>query len=164
LYTHRRGPFDGILGFGQGATIGALLATCCEVFARDPEQACHGLGMAPISENICTFKFFISVAGCRLIGSAYDNLYESKTTTASLHLVPEMGPLDLVSQMDALPFCFERAEVVQYYRWHDWPNIKDNRTKLSAFILKQTTGGEPPDTQDHVPVLDALVEFADPFA
>jgi len=162
-YVSRYGPFDGVLGLGQGATIGALLVSLCEDLVRTPEQACRALSIQSAPRRLRRFKYFISVAGCKLANIAYNSFYEPKTTIASLHLVSEMGPFDLVARMDALPFCFENAEVVQYFRWHSWPNIKENRSKLFAFILKEITGEESLEVRDHVPMLDVLVEFSGPF-
>jgi len=139
LYAIRHGPFDGVLGFGQGATVGALLASCCETFLRTPKQVCYDLGVELTAGDMPKFKFFVSIAGWRLASSTYDHFYAPQTTVKSLHLVLEMCPFDLVAHMDALPLCFEQAEVVQYFRWHSRPTVKDSRSKICAFVLPTIT-------------------------
>ncbi|KAJ5751907.1 hypothetical protein N7520_008824 [Penicillium odoratum] len=99
------GPFDGIIGFSQGAALGVMVAAILENY-RDREMAFRsfeaGGGMLyPASLGECghpPLKFVVSISGYVASHAAYRGFYEPAICTPSLHY---WGSLDTVVDEEA---------------------------------------------------------------
>ncbi|XP_035695440.1 esterase OVCA2-like [Branchiostoma floridae] len=85
-----QGPFDGVLGFSQGASFVAMLCALREK-----------------NEEPFVFDFAIMVAGFRSRSSQHDELYSTKITCPTLHVY---GDTDRVIQKEM------SVEMLQYFK------------------------------------------------
>lgn len=100
----KEGPFDGIIGFSQGACIAAMLVSLHEkdrkaAFERYQQQS--GDGIMPFPDLLAKgstkqppFKFLVSYSGFAAAGPRFHALYsEPKVTTPILHFYGEIDSL-----------------------------------------------------------------------
>ena len=74
-----QGPFDGVLGFSQGASLTAILAASLEHPERTPETS------EPIQNK--PFRFVISVSGFRPADPKFDPLFRDQIQTPVMLIV-----------------------------------------------------------------------------
>ena len=74
-----QGPFDGVLGFSQGASLAAILAASLEHPERTPETS------EPIQNK--PFRFVISVSGFRPADPKFDPLFRDQIQTPVMLIV-----------------------------------------------------------------------------
>ena len=74
-----QGPFDGVLGFSQGASLAAILAASLEHPERTPETS------EPIQNK--PFRFVISVSGFRPADPKFDSLFRDQIQTPVMLIV-----------------------------------------------------------------------------
>ena len=74
-----QGPFDGVLGFSQGASLAAILAASLERPERTPETS------EPIQNK--PFRFVISVSGFRPADPKFDPLFRDQIQTPVMLIV-----------------------------------------------------------------------------
>ncbi|KAI8090684.1 serine hydrolase-domain-containing protein [Thamnidium elegans] len=94
----QQGPFDGILGFSQGAGFAALFTEIMET-----EQT--------------PFKFSIIVAGFKPTKQTATNMMltkENKVKTSSLHYIGDLDTLILPEKMNALLEAFEKPKIFRH--------------------------------------------------
>lgn len=123
LNTH--GPFDGVIGFSQGAACAALLASMLERPGA-PQEFKTGHG---------PFKFAVCCGGFRL-SVQYEHWYTPKIRTPILHII---GSLDAVVETELslrLARCCEKGEdrVVYHPGGHYFPGTKDVVGSLVGFV------------------------------
>lgn len=84
------GPFDGILGFSQGAALGSIL---CYMLEKGGEQ--YQTNISELKSQIIvlelnfSFRFAILVSGFRSRLSPHTYFYKTKQTIATLHVIGE---------------------------------------------------------------------------
>ncbi|KAF5861136.1 hypothetical protein ETB97_000576 [Aspergillus alliaceus] len=167
------GPFDGVIGFSQGAAMAAMVVSLLEdgrkeAFARflDPVVASEGKGEAeevvggvsfPKSfEGLAhpPFKFALCYSGFRSPGARYRGFYESPAVqTPILHV---LGSLDAVveeSRSKALvAACAGNPEKEGKVVWHPGGHfLPSQRPYLDAavrFIREQLEGGAKKDAEE----------------
>ena len=74
-----QGPFDGIIGFSQGAALSAIIASMLET--NRSQNLFPKFDHPPV-------KFFVSISGFRMRFKQYDQFYP--ISTPSLHLIGEL--------------------------------------------------------------------------
>ena len=138
-YIAQEGPFDGVVGFSQGAAIAFMLASLCE--STPARAAALAAQAAPVSCSAPQkpFTFAIAVSGFRGSLPYYDGFYEPKIATPSLHVVAnwdtvldERGPAMLVSAC-------EGARVVRHPGAHVFPSCGSALRRMLDFVHQHVT-------------------------
>ncbi|GAA5801572.1 hypothetical protein HPULCUR_007020 [Helicostylum pulchrum] len=114
----QQGPFDGILGFSQGACFAALLTEIMET-----EQT--------------PFKFSIIVAGFKPTKQTATNMMltkENKVKTPSLHYIGDLDTIVLPENMSALVEAFEKPKIFRHTGGHYLPSTAASRKALLSFL------------------------------
>lgn len=114
------GPFDGILGFSQGA---ALVAMLCSLQAQQPE--------APLG-----FRFAVLVAGFRSACEAHRGFYDSPLSIPSLHVfgLEDRVIPDAMSR-ELLP-TFQDPQVMTHAGGHFVPAASAHRQTYKNFLSR----------------------------
>lgn len=114
-YVVQNGPFDGIMGFSQGAGIAGYLLTDFNGILNLSEEE-----QPPI-------KFFVSFSGFRLAPEAFQEAYnKKKLTTPSLHVQGELDSVVTEARAGALYDCFEPSSrtLIKHPGGHFVPSAK----------------------------------------
>jgi len=111
------GPFDGILGFSQGASFVSLL---CVLRSKE------GSGV--------DFKFVILIAGFRSQLTPHIELYKSPICCPSFHTVGTTDAVIPPAASEELAACFNNATVYSHDGGHYIPASPQLRTALVEFI------------------------------
>lgn len=99
------GPFDGILGFSQGAALGSIL---CDLLEKGGEfHICimyflKELFINHLSELSFSFKFAILVSGFRSKLSPHSHYYLTKKKIPTLHVI---GDTDRIVEHGRVTYC-----------------------------------------------------------
>jgi pimeloyl-ACP methyl ester carboxylesterase len=137
----RLGPFDGVLGFSQGAALAGLL-----VGSRAPQE--QSQGVPPLS-----FDFAIMIGGFVSGDALLARLYLRREAydLPSLHV---LGRTDVVVPPDAsreLAACFARPTVLEHAAGHVIPSDAPARRAFLTFLEQRlrarrqaATAAEPP--------------------
>eukprot|EP00890_Picochlorum_soloecismus_P004374 jgi/Picsp_1/4938/NSC_02302-R1_protein len=126
------GPFDGIMGFSQGAALAALLAGMQQ---RSKLAASSGTSTeverksAAVLANQPSLRFVICFAGIKVRDPALEKYYDELGSLPSIHVVGDKDPIKYLN--NKLVECFERPVVVYHDRGHVVPRLTG--TKLDEF-------------------------------
>ncbi|XP_061558295.1 LOW QUALITY PROTEIN: esterase OVCA2 [Phycodurus eques] len=116
--VRRHGPFDGVLGFSQGAALAAVLCALQES-QREPDFA---------------FRFAILVAGFRSACAQHLSFYSAPLGTASLHVFGlEDGVIPADMSRDLLPL-FRDPHVLTHPGGHFVPAASAHRQNYQNFL------------------------------
>ena len=135
-YIREHGPFDGIVGFSQGASIAMMLASLCEGSVR-PERvealANQGLPLL-IPPPQSPFKFAIACSGFINAPQFYDGFFTPKISTPSMHLVADWDHM-VSEQMSAemIASC-ENPTVLRHAGTHAVPTDRNSMYRMSEFF------------------------------
>lgn len=113
------GPFDGILGFSQGASLASLIC-----------------GLKEHNEFPFDFHFAIIVAGFESLVESHQYLYDKAITTESLHIVGENDTCIPKELSMGLAEKFQSPEVVCHDGGHLVPTQCDVRKQYKDFLEK----------------------------
>ncbi|KAI7859126.1 serine hydrolase FSH [Circinella umbellata] len=125
-----QGPFDGILGFSQGACLTGCLAHMLD--KRD--------FLIPADFPHPPLKFVISIGGFILSSQPatepilFPITAEQKVQTPSMHVIGELDTIILPERSDALVDGFERPFVFRHPGGHFVPKTSGGRKSLSQFL------------------------------
>ncbi|CAG8292770.1 unnamed protein product [Penicillium olsonii] len=150
------GPFDGVIGFSQGAAMAAMLTALLEGrkesfehFAKITEDGATGMEIpAPFGEPFHPpLKFAILYSGFRAPGARYKAFYEPAIATPALHV---LGSLDAVVDETRgralIEACAGDPEKDGSVVWHPGGHfLPSQRPYLDAavrFIREQLEGGK----------------------
>ena len=111
------GPFDGVLGFSQGASFVSLLCT----LKRDPKYKLD-------------FKFAIIVAGFKSLLSAHRPMYEEPIDCPSFHTVGESDAVIPSQSSEDLQSVFISPVVYRHSGGHYMPASPQLRTAITEFL------------------------------
>eukprot|EP00928_Gymnodinium_smaydae_P042650 TRINITY_DN28688_c0_g1_i1.p1 TRINITY_DN28688_c0_g1~~TRINITY_DN28688_c0_g1_i1.p1 ORF type:complete len:214 (+),score=34.89 TRINITY_DN28688_c0_g1_i1:90-731(+) len=118
-FLRERGPFDGVLGFSQGACLAGLLCALQQRRQRDASL---------------DFRFAIMCCGFASRDSQHAHLYEGPIHVPSLHIIGSRDWFFLRIMASNLASCFCGAVVSYHDGGHDLP---EDTTELEAFIRAQ---------------------------
>ncbi|CAK4030947.1 Hypothetical predicted protein [Lecanosticta acicola] len=143
-YITEEGPFDGIVGFSQGATIGMMLASWCENSAeRRIGLATQGSPfLLPSPQS--PFKFAISCCGFQGSLKYYSGFYSSKIHTPSLHLFAEFDTMVSAEQSARLAEAFEDATTIHFLGTHHVPTHRNSLYEMARFMAMACNKQEQP--------------------
>ncbi|GAO47859.1 FSH1-domain-containing protein [Saitoella complicata NRRL Y-17804] len=125
------GPFVGVMGFSQGAAMAAMLSSALE---RSLLKSSH----PPL-------KFAIIYSGFRAGYPQYDNYYDPKIKTPTLHVIGQMDSIVVPERCQKLVEVCEGAEVMEHPGGHFVPSAAPYRKGVVEFIercLKKGSEGE----------------------
>ncbi|KAI9486382.1 MAG: serine hydrolase FSH [Benjaminiella poitrasii] len=124
------GPFDGILGFSQGACFAALLTEMLENRTYFPDLISPEFKHAP-------FKFSIFVAGFKPTLQEATNVMlnkNSKVKTPSMHFIGDLDTLVLPEAMMSMTEAFENPKIYRHQGGHYLPSSASSRKEFKDFI------------------------------
>lgn len=113
----KNGPFDGVLGFSQGAAFTSLLCA----LKKDPQYKLH-------------FKFAIIVAGFKSLLKAHRHMYEEPIDGPSFHAVGESDAVIPSQSSVDLQSSFINPVVYTHAGGHYMPASPQLRTALTDFL------------------------------
>ncbi|KAF3390646.1 Dihydrofolate reductase [Penicillium rolfsii] len=169
------GPFDGVIGFSQGAAMVGMVAGLLETgrkeaFAKFEKDGSEGATGIPYPSSFAAdgfqhpqFKFAIAYSGFRSPGARYRGFYESPPVqTPILHV---LGSLDAVveeSRSRALiDACAGEPEKDGLVVWHPGGHfLPSQRPYLDAAVrfireqLEKSNGGKKADDEEDVNDMD----------
>lgn len=111
------GPFDGVLGFSQGAAFTSLLCA----LKKDPQYKLH-------------FKFAILIAGFKSLLQAHRRLYDDPIDCPTFHTVGETDAVIPPQSSQDLQTAFISPTVYRHNGGHYMPASPQLRTELTEFI------------------------------
>lgn len=124
-YMVKHGPFDGLLGFSQGAGFSAVL----------PGMQLEGLALTKVP----LIKFLIIISGAKFGGSKFgapklaSNAFSSTIKLPSIHIIGETDFLK--EQGEGLLDSFEDPLVIRHPKGHTVPRLDDkSMEKMLSFI------------------------------
>nr|AAA57051.1 dihydropteridine reductase [Schizosaccharomyces pombe] len=127
-YMQEKGPFDGLIGFSQGAGIGAMLAQM--LHAGQPPN--------PYVQHP-PFKFVVFVGGFRAEKPEFDHFYNPKLTTPSLHIAGTSDTLVPLARSKQLVERCENAHVLLHPGQHIVPQQAVYKTGIRDFMFSAPT-------------------------
>lgn len=111
------GPFDGILGFSQGAAMAALVCAL-----QQDGQFEH------------RFKFAILVAGFKSMSTVHEKFYEKTIKIPSLHIIGETDQVIPKSMSEELVSVFESPSVIFHPGGHQVPSATSLKKQYLEFL------------------------------
>lgn len=165
------GPFDGVIGFSQGAALAAMVASLLErpsrkeAFSKAQEKSKFAMQYPKAFDNLehPPLKFCAAYCGFRAPGERYTALYEGPNIqTPMCHII---GSLDTVVEeartqalIDAAGGA-EKTQVVVHPGGHFVASGKQYLGTIAAFIKQTTTSGNMEIGKEEERVEDMDVPF-----
>lgn len=135
-YIREHGPFDGIVGFSQGASIAMMLASLCEGSVR-PERvmalANQGLPLL-IPPPQSPFKFAIACSGFVNAPQFYDGFFTPQVQTPTMHLIAEWDHMVSEQMSGEMIKRCENPVVVKHAGTHAVPTDRNSMWEMSRFL------------------------------
>lgn len=135
-YIREHGPFDGIVGFSQGASIAMMLASLCEGSVR-PERvkalANQGLPLL-IPPPQSPFKFAIACSGFVNAPQFYDGFFTPQVQTPTMHLIAEWDHMVSEQMSSEMIKRCENPVVVKHAGTHAVPTDRNSMWEMSRFL------------------------------
>jgi predicted esterase len=165
------GPFDGIIGFSQGAALAAMVASLLEGNSRkEAFNKAHGKSKLAIQyprafENLAhpPLKFCAAYSGFRAPGERYTAFYEEPCIqTPMCHFIGSLDSVVEEARTQALVDAAggaERTQVVVHPGGHFVPSGKQYLDIIAAFIKQTTTSEKKGNGQEEERVEDMDVPF-----
>ncbi|KAH0362597.1 hypothetical protein KCU65_g7908, partial [Aureobasidium melanogenum] len=128
IYT--QGPFDGIIGFSQGAALAAMVASLLEHGRKDAFDKAEALGGMPYPAAFITgagivqppLKFVIAMSGFAGVGvPLYQAFYHPQIMTPTLHVLGENDDFIKPAMSQKLVNCFVDPRVLHHAGGHVVP-------------------------------------------
>ncbi|XP_065837208.1 esterase OVCA2-like [Oscarella lobularis] len=113
----RRGPFDGVLAFSQGAS---LLSVICSMHDKEPEKF--------------PFKFAIFISGFKSRSRRHAHFYDSLISCPSLHVYGDTDAVIPKKWSEELAKGFVTAQTHCHVGGHYLPATASDRSVYSTFI------------------------------
>ncbi|KAJ5950880.1 Serine hydrolase FSH [Penicillium vulpinum] len=134
------GPFDGIIGFSQGAAAAAMVASLLEENRRDTfvrleaEAGTHYPACFDTLEHP-PLKFVVSISGYAASHPAYRAFYDPVIRTPMLHFLGSMDTIvDEAASMRLVQSCQEGNEKKQTVIWHSGGHVVPNGKRELAAV------------------------------
>lgn len=133
-FISKQGPFDGVIGFSQGAAAAGILASLLEPVRRSPPGLPSDWPQPPESQP--QLAFAICYSGFRAPYEQYKFIYEPKIETPVMHFI---GSLDTVVDEErslALVRTCRKEKVVYHPGGHYLPGGKMFLGTVTGFIVE----------------------------
>ena len=136
-------PIHAIIGFSQGAALGAMITSMLEC-GSNPEKAAmvRSQGL-PVDDFLClpnqkALRFYIAMAGFRGTMEFYGSLYRYQIQTPSCHAIAKFDTMVEHHQTMDLAHSFESYEIVHYFGSHYTPRDSVTVDYLANFALRNS--------------------------
>jgi len=133
-YIIQYGPFDGVVGFSQGATLAIMLVSLCEATST----RIHALDRQGAPLRRCPpqapFKFVIAVSGFIGTQQYYSGFYHPMLSTPSLHVIAEWDTMVEARHSEALAIACENSRVIRHVGAHVFPTSGSTLGEMVKFI------------------------------
>ncbi|ORY81532.1 serine hydrolase FSH, partial [Protomyces lactucae-debilis] len=106
-----KAPFDGILGFSQGAACAAAITSLLDQVSRASPAVVNKLEKYADAMYHPRFKFAILFCGARPAAASFDWLYKD-ISTPSLHLIGQRDVMVPLERSEQLAESFVKADVL----------------------------------------------------
>ncbi|XP_015057890.1 esterase AGAP003155-like [Solanum pennellii] len=123
----KNGPFDGVLGFSQGAVLGAAI----------PGMQSDGVALTKVPK----IKFVIIISGAKFGGPTYGipklvaNTFSSTINCPSLHF---LGEADFQRKDgEILLECFVDTQVIHHPKGHTIPRLDDSNVEVMLGFIEK---------------------------
>ncbi|KAL3355351.1 hypothetical protein AABB24_019426 [Solanum stoloniferum] len=123
----KNGPFDGVLGFSQGAVLGAAI----------PGMQRDGVALTKVPK----IKFVIIISGAKFGGRTYGipklaaNAFSSTINCPSLHF---LGEADFQrKEGEILLECFVDPQVIHHSKGHTIPKLDDSNVEIMLGFIEK---------------------------
>jgi predicted esterase len=161
------GPFDGVIGFSQGAALAAMTASLLEGNTRKQafQNAQKGSAFAipyPSSFDALDhppLKFCVPYAGFIAPGERYKAFYDSKITTPVCHFIGSLDSVIGEERTTLLTESCENCQVVPHPGGHFVPQGKQYLNALVAFIQNAVSDRKAHEDQKEERVEDMDLPF-----
>ncbi|KAK6001631.1 hypothetical protein QM012_002121 [Aureobasidium pullulans] len=141
----KQGPFDGIIGFSQGAAFAAMVASLLEHGRKDSFDKAETLGGMPYPSAFVTgtsviqppLKFVVAMSGFAGTGvPPYQAFYHPKIATPSLHLLGASDNFIKSAMSQKLLDAFVEPKVLVHQGGHVVPQAEhlEESVELSHFL------------------------------
>ena len=150
------GPFDGVIGFSQGATAAGMVASLLEGEERsrgfeDTEKA-GGMKYPESFRGKDGFvqpplRFAVVYSGFRAPGERYDGFYKPKIKTRLLHFIGQLDTVVEEERSRGLVACCEEERVVVHPGGHFLPSQRPWLDACVAFVREALEGEKKADTR-----------------
>ena len=151
------GPFDGVIGFSQGATAAGMVASLLEGEhrLRGFEDTAKAGGM-DYPESFWgkdgfvqpPLKFAIVYSGFRAPGQRYDGFYKPKIKTRLLHFIGQLDTVVEEERSRGLVACCEEERVVVHPGGHFLPSQRPWLDACVGFVREALEGEKKGDTRE----------------
>ncbi|CAI7616291.1 unnamed protein product [Penicillium glandicola] len=139
------GPFDGVVGFSEGAAAAAMVASLLEENRQDAFARLEAEGGIPYPSCFATLdhpplKFVVSISGYAASHPAYRAFYEPSIRTPALHFLGSMDSVvDEIASMRLVESCQELKDekkpiVIWHAGGHVVPSGKRELAVIAQFI------------------------------
>ncbi|GAA6032756.1 hypothetical protein JCM8097_000776 [Rhodosporidiobolus ruineniae] len=135
-----QGPFDGVLGFSQGAACGAILTALLENPSLDPVFAASAQD-ASVAWPHPPLKFAILSAGFFPLDPKTSAYFDKKPKTPTLHILGRGDTIVGEERSVPLTQAFEDARVEWHDGGHHTPSKASWRNFIKAYIACFAEGG-----------------------
>ncbi|KAJ1662229.1 hypothetical protein IW140_006093 [Coemansia sp. RSA 1813] len=145
---NEQGPFDGILGFSQGACLGIIISALLDSRAKD------GSGFG-IEVNHPPIKFMVLAGAFLLSEPNYQYLYATKLNIPSFHMSGEYDTVITREEAHAANRIFENPVVFDFVGGHYIPQTPQCNRAMTSFVAPFIPGVQPlQDSSDVTPSSD----------
>ncbi|XP_049373126.1 uncharacterized protein LOC125838114 [Solanum verrucosum] len=150
-YITSKGPFDGLLGFSQGATLSGLLLGYME--------------QGKILKEHPPMKLFVSISGAKFRDPNICNIaYKDMMKVKSVHFIGEKDWLKLPSQ--ELTTAFENPLIIRHPQGHTVPRLDEEAMEtlktwtreIDFYSNESCVGGGPNEACKHVNIENGVEE------
>ena len=135
-YIQQYGPFDGIIGFSQGAVMTMVLTALCEAGTLPGRAEALLQQPVPIRQAApqAPFKFTISISGYKASERLYSGCFEPRINTPSLHILAELDTMvENSDSIDLVNVCVD-AKVITHVAGHVVPTSSTVLRQMADFV------------------------------
>lgn len=166
--VREEGPFDGVIGFSQGAAAAVMVASLLEgekrVQAFEDAEKNGGMPYPASFRNGKDFvqqsmKFAVSYSGFCAPGEKYRGFYEPKIETPTMHFLGQMDTVVEEGRCRALVEATQKGEVVVHPGGHFLPSGRPWLDAVVGFVKRCVEGKKEVEEKEEERVEDMDVPF-----
>ena len=142
-------PVNGVIGFSQGAALGAMFAALCEC-NNNPAKAklvqAQNLPVDAFQQLLPrqqSLKFFVGISGFRGTEEWYSSFYTPRLKTPSCHIVGEFDSMVSHRESEAFVRSFKTHEVYHHFGGHYIPRDEHITQGIVWFLQESCLGSLP---------------------
>ncbi|KAI8319077.1 hypothetical protein GQ54DRAFT_318719 [Martensiomyces pterosporus] len=125
---NEQGPFDGIVGFSQGAAFAVVISALLD--------GCKGSLSFGVEVSHPPIKFLLLAGAYRLDMPQYQYLYEKRFSMPSMHMMGTYDTVIEISRSQKLLECFDSPVVFEFVGGHFMPQTPKCAREMRAFLTR----------------------------